>query len=85
MKSTNKTLQNNISDREVALEAIVDLRKKYGDKGSSICGENEAKTRLLIIDDILEALGWSKEDFNPEHSVKHGDCKLVCVRGQNKI
>jgi len=71
MKPTNKILQNNISNREVALEAIADLRKKYGDKGSSICNENEAKTRLLIIDNILEALGWSKEDFNPEHSVKH--------------
>jgi hypothetical protein len=71
MKSTNKILHNNITNREVALEALADLRKKYGDKGASLCGENEAKTRLLIIDDILEALGWDKEDFNPEHSVKH--------------
>jgi len=71
MRPANKTSQKNIPNREMALEAIVDLRKKYGDKGSSISSENEAKTRLLIIDNILESLGWSKEDFNPEHSVKH--------------
>jgi len=71
MKPTNKILQDNIANREVALKAIADLRKKYGDKGSSISEENEAKTRLLIIDVILEALGWSKDDFNPEQSVKY--------------
>ncbi|MFN9173586.1 MAG: P-loop NTPase fold protein, partial [Synechocystis sp.] len=71
MTPTSKELQNNITNREVALGIIADLRKKYGNKGSSISGDNEAKTRLLIIDCILESLGWSKEDFNPEHAVKY--------------
>lgn len=71
MKATDKTSQNDITNRESALEALADLQKKYGDKGSSLFEENEAKTRLLIIDDILEVLGWSKEDFNPEHFIKH--------------
>jgi Cdc6-like AAA superfamily ATPase len=66
-----KTLQDNMMNRELALESLANLRKKYGDKGSIISGENEAKTRLLIIDSILELLGWSKDDFNPEHCVKN--------------
>ena len=64
--SSSKTL-----NRETALEALAELRKNYGDRGSALNKENEAKTRLLIIDTILEALGWSKDDFNPEHPVKH--------------
>lgn len=67
----SKTLQNNIPTRETALATIANLRNKYGDKGHSLFGDNEAKTRLIIIDDILESLGWSKDEFNPEHSVKH--------------
>jgi Cdc6-like AAA superfamily ATPase len=58
-------------NRELALETLSNLKRKYGDKGSILSSENEAKTRLLIIDSILELLGWSKDDFNPEHSVKH--------------
>jgi len=71
MKSTDKDSQLNTTHREAALEVLANLRRKYGDKDPSLRGKNEAETRLLIIDNILEALGWSKEDFNPEHSVKH--------------
>jgi Cdc6-like AAA superfamily ATPase len=71
MKSINKTVKDNTVSRDAALDTIVNLRKRYGKEGSSLCVKNEAQTRLLIIDDILQALGWDKEDFNPEHSVKH--------------
>lgn len=71
MKPQDKKLQDNAPDREAALATLANLRKEHGDQGSNLFGENEAKTRLLIIDNILEALGWSKKDFNPEHPVKH--------------
>lgn len=70
MPSKDKTPVSQVPNREAAIEVLVELRKKYGDKGSALSKENEAKTRLLIIDSILEALGWSKDDFNPEHPVK---------------
>jgi Cdc6-like AAA superfamily ATPase len=62
---------NNLINRELALASLMKLQAKYGSKGANLCGENEAKTRLLIIDSILEILGWSKEDFNPEHPIKN--------------
>ncbi|MHC5734005.1 P-loop NTPase fold protein [Nostoc sp.] len=71
MKPKDQTSQGSIPSRESALAVLASLRRQYGDKGSNLCGENEAKTRLLIIDKILESLGWSKEEFNPEHPVKH--------------
>ncbi|MEH2203498.1 MAG: P-loop NTPase fold protein [Nostoc sp.] len=71
MKPKDKTSQDIIPSRESALAVLANLRRQYGDKGSNLCGENEAKTRLLIIDKILESLGWCKEEFNPEHPVKH--------------
>lgn len=71
MASKDRTSPNNTPTREAALAVLTELRREYGDKGSVLSGENEAKTRLLIIDNILEALGWSKSDFNPEHPVKH--------------
>jgi hypothetical protein len=33
---------------------------------------NEATTRLLIVDEVLQALGWSKDSFNPEENVSPG-------------
>ena len=73
MKNHNKNPEVNIPTREKALEILTDLRKEYSDKGKKLFGENEAKTRLLIIDTILESLGWSKKDFNPEQVIKnHG-------------
>src|SRR5438874_1543268 len=29
-------------------------------------GANEAKTRLLIIDEVLALLGWTKREYEPE-------------------
>ena len=73
MKNHNKNPEVNIPTREKALEILTNLRKEYSDKGKKLFGENEAKTRLLIIDTILESLGWSKKDFNPEQVIKnHG-------------
>jgi predicted type IV restriction endonuclease/energy-coupling factor transporter ATP-binding protein EcfA2 len=58
-------------NRETAAAIIAELRKNYGDKASLLTEANEAKTRLLVIDRILECLGWSKDDFNPEYPIKH--------------
>ncbi|HLP87394.1 MAG TPA: P-loop NTPase fold protein [Nostocaceae cyanobacterium] len=71
MKTNNQTLQDNTPSRESASAVLANLRREYGDKGANLFGDNEAKTRLLIIDKILESLGWSKEEFNPEYPVKH--------------
>jgi len=53
-------------DREESLQRIKTLGEKYG--GNKLADANEAKTRLLVIDAVLEALGWTKEDFNPEEA-----------------
>ena len=37
-----------------------------------IRGANEATTRLLIIDEVLDILGWPKTDFHPEQSTSSG-------------
>ena len=37
-----------------------------------IKGANEAKTRLLLIDEMLDILGWPKLDFNPEETTSTG-------------
>lgn len=58
-----------MKEREAVLEIIEDLRAKYGQGGSRLKEANEAKTRLLLIDRVLRALGWSEEEFNPETAV----------------
>ena len=35
-------------------------------------GANEAKTRLLIIDEVLAILGWSKTEYEPEQPTSVG-------------
>jgi hypothetical protein len=57
--------------REEALEVLKLLREKYGCDADKLAKENEAKTRLLLIDRILELLGWELEDFNPEYSLNN--------------
>jgi len=57
--------------RESAAEHLSDLRRKYGEQPTALSTANEAKTRLLLIDSILEALGWSRDDFNPEEPAKN--------------
>ena len=59
-------------DREKALERLNTLKLKYGENAKEIYEANEAKTRLLIIDELLIILGWAKEDFNPEEVTQRG-------------
>ncbi|MEG4806642.1 AAA family ATPase [Microcoleus sp. F8-D3] len=66
-----KTSSSSVSPtREAAVATLSELRKAYGDKASLLTEANEATIRLLIIDRILESLGWSKDDFNPERPIK---------------
>ena len=69
MKST---IEPSNASRENLLAVVEDLRKKYGDKASKLHDTNEAKTRILLIDTVLRALGWLDDDFNPETSTKKG-------------
>lgn len=55
-----------MSSREEAFNRIQALRQMYGEKEDSIYEANEAKTRVVLIDEILNALGWENDDFNPE-------------------
>lgn len=55
-----------MSSREEAFNCIQDLKLKYGEKGVRIHEANEAKTRVILIDRILNSLGWDNDDFNPE-------------------
>lgn len=55
--------------REQAAATLATLKVKYGKKAKALEEENEATTRLLLIDEILRALGWKPDDFNPEKSV----------------
>lgn len=62
-----------ISKNEQAFNELKELREKYLDQASSIQTANEAKTRLLIIDKVLNILGWNNEEFNPEsHTTASG-------------
>lgn len=57
--------------REDALKDLELLREKHGYDAEKLAEENEANTRLLLIDRILELLGWELENFNPEHSLSN--------------
>ena len=52
--------------RGSALARLVQLRNDYVSAADTLASRNEAKTRLLIIDELLFALGWPKDGFNPE-------------------
>jgi RecA/RadA recombinase len=54
------------TSREDAQHIIEQLREEYGDQASNLHEANEAKTRLLLVNRVLRALGWSDDDFNPE-------------------
>jgi predicted kinase len=50
-------------------------------------GANEAKTRLLIIDEVLNLLGWTKTEFEPEQATPVGtytDYRLT-LEGQPRL
>jgi Cdc6-like AAA superfamily ATPase len=57
--------------RESAADVLAELRNTYGSKAGQLSEVNEAVTRLLIIDKVLESVGWKKEEFNPETPVKN--------------
>ncbi|MGE5658858.1 MAG: P-loop NTPase fold protein [Actinomycetota bacterium] len=71
MSLEKKISSSDSPTREVAAAKLSELRNTYGNKAGLLTESNEAKTRLLIIDSILESLGWKKDDFNPEHPVPH--------------
>jgi len=52
--------------REAAYEQLCKLRAEFAGKEASLHEFNEAKTRLLVIDRILECVGWNRSQFNPE-------------------
>lgn len=52
--------------REDALNLINEVKKENNDRSTLLHNANEATTRLLVINRVLEALGWDKADFNPE-------------------
>ncbi|MBE0370809.1 hypothetical protein [Pseudoalteromonas aurantia] len=55
-----------LRNREEAFKKFESLVCSYKGKEDLLYSSNEAKTRLLLIDEILEILGWDKSSFNPE-------------------
>jgi hypothetical protein len=56
-------------------EALAKLRSTFGERSDAakLQVANEAATRLLLIDEVLEALGWSKDEFCPEERTASGE------------
>lgn len=52
--------------REKAFEKFKEVQKRYLARKDTLFEANEAESRLLVIDEILNIFGWSKEEFNPE-------------------
>ncbi|GHO53261.1 hypothetical protein [Ktedonobacter robiniae] len=50
-------------------------------------GANEAKTRLLIIDEVLSILGWSKDEYEPEQvtTIKSYTDYRLTIDGQPRL
>ena len=71
---------------------IEDAAKRMGKLVSSgivnqIHNANEAKTRLMIIDTVLDILGWSKDEYEPELATELGnytDYRLI-IEGQPRL
>lgn len=57
--------------REEAYEQIRTLFREL-DSADSLHEKNEAETRLQVIDEVLQHLGWEKSEFNPEKSTEDG-------------
>ena len=60
------------NSREKAFKYIQDLRKQHGERAEEIHSANEAQTRVILIDKILESVGWSAQDFNAETTTASG-------------
>lgn len=67
MKRTK--VRTNPDDALRAVRAAFERARGSG----NLQGANEAKTRLLLIDAVLEAMGWAKDEFCPETSTHVGD------------
>ena len=52
--------------REKAFEKFKEVRERYIARKDILFEANEAESRLLVIDEILNILGWNKEEFTPE-------------------
>ncbi|WP_049071871.1 AAA family ATPase [Klebsiella michiganensis] len=52
--------------REKAFEQFKALQKHFTSHKNTLYEANEAESRLLLIDEILQILGWKKEEFTPE-------------------
>lgn len=62
---------SNLGLKEQALLQLNAIKKSY--ITNNLQDANEANTRLLIIDQVLQLLGWDLEEFNPEsHSAASG-------------
>lgn len=52
--------------REKAFEKFKEVQERYIARKDTLFEANEAECRLLVIDEILNILGWNKEEFTPE-------------------
>ncbi len=80
MTKKYKRERKSLKTRESAFEAITHLKTQYGERASELNSENEAKTRLLLVDEILISLGWDSKDFNPEQpagAIGYTDYKMT--------
>jgi len=64
-----RTMENN-NQLEAAADQIQKLVKS--DLVTELRGANEAKVRLLIIDEVLGILGWQKHEYEPEQMTSTG-------------
>lgn len=60
------------NSRERLSEVVSALRERFQDKHDKLSEANEAKTRLLMIDEVLMALGLPKDSFRPETRTSDG-------------
>ena len=76
---------SNQSHIEAAAKRMQNLANN--DINNKLHGKNEATTRLLIIDEVLDILGWSKTEYNPEQITSTGgytDYRLT-IDGQPRL
>ncbi len=72
--------------RENLLTTIDAIKNRFSENIEDLALVNEAATRLLVIDEILGALGWDRTEFNPEHKTHTGQFidYLLTVDGYGK-
>ncbi|EMW9315954.1 hypothetical protein AAE121_004669 [Salmonella enterica] len=73
--------------REDAFKKFNILKEQYNISKDVLSDANEATIRLIIIDSVLDILGWNKIDFNPEmycSSAGYSDY-LLSIDGKPKL